>query len=79
MINALLTKEDIRKFIFEAMCEHGNNEVLTRIQFKQRFNLTEYQLLNYLEQGLPWIGKPTRKKFDVNQCKRWFDENTRKL
>ena len=43
------------------------------------FNITFYQLDKYLEMGLPWIGKPTRKKFNVNECRKWLDANTRNI
>lgn len=79
MINALLTKEDIRKFIFDAIYQFGNNMILNRSEMRDYFNITEYQLDKYLDMGLPWCGKETRKHFNVNDCKRWFDANTRDL
>lgn len=75
MRKALITKQDIRQFIFDAIYEHGNNQVLDRKEFCDYFNISFYQLNQYLEKGLPWIGKPTRKKFDVNQCRKWLDAN----
>ena len=76
---ALLTKEDVRQFIFDAICEYGRNQILNRADFCKYFNITFYQLDKYLEMGLPWIGKPTRKKFNVNECRKWLDANTRNI
>ncbi len=75
MEKALITKEDIKQFIFDAIYKYGNNQVLDRKSFCAYFNITFYELNNYLKQGLPWIGKPTRKHFDVNQCRKWFNAN----
>jgi len=79
MNKALITKNEIREFIFDAINEHGRNQVLSRIDFLKYFNLTEYELNKYLDKGLPWIGKPTRKKFNVNECRKWLDEFKREL
>jgi hypothetical protein len=76
---ALLTKEDIRKFIFDAISEYGTNQILNRADFCNYFHISFYQLDKYLDMGLPWIGKPTRKKFNVNECRKWLDEHTREL
>lgn len=75
MNKALITKSEIRQFIFDAINEYGRNQVLSRIDFLKYFNLTEYELNKYLDKGLPWIGKPTRKKFNVNECRKWLDAN----
>lgn len=75
MTKALITKEDIKQFIFDALYQYGQNKVLNRIEMCKYFNITFYQLDKFLEQGLPWIGKPTRKKFDINECMKWFEAN----
>jgi hypothetical protein len=79
MKKALLTKEDIRQFIFDAICEYGTNQILNRADFCDYFNISIYQLNKYLDMGLPWTGKPTRKKFNVNQCRKWLDAHRREL
>lgn len=79
MTKALLTKEDIRQFIFDAIAQFGTNKIVNRAEMREYFNITEYQLDKYLEQGLPWIGSPGRKKFNVNECRKWLDANTREL
>ena len=79
MNKALITKNEIRQFIFDAINEHGRNQVLNRSEMREYFNITEYELDKYLDKGLPWIGKPTRKKFNVNECRKWIDANTREL
>lgn len=75
MINALLTKQDIRNFIFDAILQYGENKILNRKQFCAYFDISFYELKQYLEKGLPWIGKSTRKKFNVNECRKWLDAN----
>lgn len=78
MIKALITKNEIRQFIFDAINEHGRNQVVNRAEIRNILNISEYELDQYLDKGLPWIGKPTRKKFNVNECRKWLDANTRK-
>ena len=79
MRKALLTKKDIKNFIFDAIYEYCGNQLLCRKDFCEYFNITFPKLNKYLELGLPWIGKPTRKKFNVNECRKWFDEHRREL
>lgn len=78
MKRALITKSEIRKFIFDAISQFGTNQILSRIEMRDYFGISEYQLDQYIAAGLPWIGKPTRKKFNVNECRKWLDANTRK-
>jgi hypothetical protein len=78
MMKALITKNEIRQFIFDAINEHGRNQVVNRAEIRNILNISEYELDQYLDKGLPWIGKPTRKKFNVNECRKWLDANTRK-
>ena len=78
MIKALITKNEIRQFIFDAINEYGRNQVVNRAEIRNILNISEYELDQYLDKGLPWIGKPTRKKFNVNECRKWLDANTRK-
>jgi len=75
MTNALLTKEDIRKFIFDAILQYGENKILNRKDFCNYFNISFYELNQFLDKGLPWIGSPTRKRFNVNECRKWFNAN----
>lgn len=79
MIDALLTKEDIRKFIFDAICKYGNNKLLDCLGMMEYFKINRQQLNKYIQQGLPWVGKETRKHFNLNECKRWFDAHRREL
>lgn len=79
MKRAIITKEDIRQFIYDAICDFGNNKVVNRDGFCEMFNCSYYQLNKYLAMGMPWTGKPTRKKFDVNKCRKWFDANRREI
>lgn len=78
MIKALITKNEIRQFIFDAINEYGRNQVVNRAEIRNILNISEYELDQYLDKGLPWIGRPTRKKFNVNECRKWLDANTRK-
>jgi hypothetical protein len=78
MMKALITKNEIRQFIFDAINEHGRNQVVNRAEIRNILNISEYELDQYLDKGLPWIGRPTRKKFNVNECRKWLDANTRK-
>ena len=48
---ALLTKEDIRKFIFDAISEYGTNQILNRADFCNYFHISFYQLDKYLDMG----------------------------
>lgn len=79
MIKALITKDEIRQFIFDAICEHGRNQVVSRAEIRDILEISDYQLKSYMEKGLPWIGKPTRKRFNVNECRKWMDEFKRKF
>lgn len=77
--NALLTKEDIRAFIFDAIAQYGTNKIVNRAGVKEYFNISEYQLDKYIAMGFPWIGTPGRKKFNVNECRKWLNANRREL
>lgn len=75
MKKALLTVQDVKNFIFEAILEKTQDRVLTRNELKKHFNITEWNVDCYLEKGLPWFGKPHRKKFNLNEVKKWFVAN----
>ena len=69
---ALLTAKDIKNFIYNAILQRRDDCIFNRTQMKQFFNISDYQLEVYMEMGLPWFGKSTRKKFYKNECKKWF-------
>lgn len=73
---ALLTVEDVKNFIFQAIMEQGTPDgILTRTQMKNYFGISEYNLDTYLEMGLPWFGKQHRKMFNIYAVKKWFVKN----
>lgn len=75
MKRALITKQDIKEFIFDAICELRETQIVNRAGICKALNITEYQLKLYLQQGMPWIGKHTRKKFNINECRKWINAN----
>ena len=75
MKRALITKQDIKEFIFDAICELRETQIVNRAEICKALNITEYQLKLYLQQGMPWIGKHTRKKFNINECRKWINAN----
>jgi len=72
MIKALLTKEDVRLFIIEAM---KRDRILTRLELMAYFNMSPYLLKQYLKKGLPWFGKKTRKQFILSDVEKWLVNN----
>lgn len=73
---ALLTVEDVRKFIMDAL---KRDKVINAIQLREYFGITKPTLIKYIKEGLPWFGKPTRKQFVISDVKKWFIDNKIKL
>lgn len=71
-MKALLTVQDVKNFILEAM---KRDQIYSRIQLASILNITTYKLDRYIEQGLPWFGKRTRKQFVLSDVKKWFIDN----
>ena len=69
---ALLTVDDVRKFIMDAL---KRDKVINAIQLREYFNITKPTLIRYIKEGLPWFGKPTRKQFVVSDVKKWLIDN----
>ncbi len=74
-IPALLTVQDVKSFIFEAINAAEPRKTLTQEEFMDYFNVTRPTIARYLEKGMPWTGSQYRKKFVVRQVKKWFFEN----
>lgn len=75
MTKALLTVQDVKNFIYDAICQNRQDCILSRIEVKRTFGISEFYMDKYIEMGLPWFGKINRKKFYFNQVKKWFVEN----
>ena len=74
-MKALLTVKDVKAFIHEAMVETTLDENLTRLQVMKKYGFTQTAYDNYLKMGMPWYGKPTRKKFRQHEIESWFIQN----
>lgn len=72
---ALLTVQDVKNFIFEAIVPATKGDTLSKNETQEYFGLFHVQLKKYIDMGLPWIGKYTRKRFRVDECKKWFIAN----
>lgn len=69
---ALLTVEDVKMFIIEAM---KRDKTFTRIELASYLNITLYTLDKYIKEGLPWFGKRTRKQFVLSDVQKWLIKN----
>lgn len=75
MKQALLTVTDVKKFIHEAICNQQVDENLTRLQVMEKYNMVQSTYDRLLGLGMPWYGRPTRKKFRQSELEKWFVEN----
>ena len=75
MTKALLTVKDVKAFIHECMVENILDETLTRLQVLKKYNLSEPTYNKYLKKGMPWYGKPRRKRFRQKDIESWFIQN----
>lgn len=73
MTKALLTVQDVKNFIYDAILERTKDGILNRKQMRAYFGISEFQLDKYLEMGLPWFGKVHRKHFKIHDVKQWFN------
>lgn len=74
MNQALLTVEDVKKFIIEGM---KRDRSLTRKELAEELNISLQYLDKCVKRGMPWFGKVTRKKFILSDVKKWFIDNPR--
>lgn len=71
MRRALLTTRDVKTFIEDVLYSEG----LTRIQLREKLNISKFVLTGLLKKGLPWYGKPTRKRFLYSEVTKWLEDN----
>lgn len=74
-MKALLTVEDVKSFIHECMVKTDIDENLTRKQVMNKYGFTQPTYEHYIEMGMPWFGKSTRKKFRQHEIEAWFIKN----
>lgn len=70
MNTALLTKQDVKNFIIDAMMR---DKVLNRIELMAYFGWNNYMVNRNIDRGMPWFGRPTRKKFVLTDVKKWLN------
>lgn len=75
MTKALLTVEDVKNFILEAVTLNNDIKYLTRKQLAEYLNVPPYFITKYIKLGMPWIGIKTRKHFRINTVLQWLREN----
>lgn len=75
MTNALLTVNDVKSFIMEAITLQKADRVLTRIELMKELNINVPKYNKFIEMGMPWVGKKTRKKHVLSHVKTWFLAN----
>ena len=71
MIKALLTIEDVRSFIIEAI--YFDTKIVDR-KYLNAKGISNYYINKYINSGMPYIGKRKRPKFDYNKIKKWLDD-----
>ena len=72
MKQALLTVEDVKTFIIDAL---KRDQIFTRKELAEHLNITLYSLDKYIQEGLPWFGKRTRKQFVLSDVQKWLIKN----
>lgn len=72
MKKALLTKEDVKSFIIEAL---NYEKVFSRSELLKYLHINNETLLKYLDLGLPWFGSVHRRKFKLTDVKKWLISN----
>lgn len=72
MNSALLTIQDVKNFILEAM---QRDQILTRKELMAYFNWNQYNYEENIAKGMPWFGKRTRKQFVLTDVKKWLIDN----
>jgi len=75
MIKALLTVNDVKAFIMEAITLQKADRILTRKELIKELNLNQHSYEKYIQMGMPWTGKATRKKHVLSHVKTWFIAN----
>lgn len=76
MINkALLTVEDVKNFIMEAISLNNEIRYLSRKQLAEYLDVPPYYITKFIKMGMPWIGTKTRKNFKVADVTKWLREN----
>lgn len=71
---ALLTVNDVKNFIFEAMLEMPT-EYLNQKQLARRLNLSRHILEKCLDMGMPYELKGKRKLYRLNVVRKWLVEH----
>lgn len=75
MTNALLTIQDVKNFIIDAMMR---DQIMTRKELMAYFDWNQPHYKEHLKKGMPWFGKRTRKQFVLSDVKKWLIENNLK-
>ena len=76
MKSALLTHKDVKKFIFDAVCDITPNIVLsTQRDLRLYYGVTAERIRAWLKQGLPFTRINKRKWFSVNEVNKWLLKN----
>ena len=75
MTKALLTVNDVKAFILEAITLQKVDRVLSRKELIEELHLNQYSYDKYIEMGMPWQGKSTRKKHVLSKVKTWMVAN----
>lgn len=77
MNKGLLTVQDVKNFIFEAISINGSTHVVTCRQLLKIFKIDHRRLQTYLKEGMPFILKGTRKYYNLLDIKRWLVEQNK--
>ena len=71
MIKALLTVEDVKSFIIEAI--YSDTQIVDRKYLNDR-GISNYYINKYINSGMPYMGKRKNAKFDYIKIKKWLSE-----
>ena len=77
MTKALLTKQDVKQFIYDSVnfSETVAVKYIGKKELMEQFDISIFHFTEYIKMGMPGKKLRGRWKFDVAKVKRWLIEH----